>query len=81
MELIMRSKFTILLTCAVFLASAAAAAPGPADRCSASKVKATAKNALKTHLCHAKASKKGLPVDIDCLLKAADRMVVSFYKA
>jgi cysteine-rich repeat protein len=77
----MTSTFTILITCGVLLASVVSAAPAPADRCSASKVKATAKNALKTHLCHAKASKKGLPVDVDCLFKAADRMLASFNKA
>ena len=51
-----------------------------ARRCASKKLKAAAKNLFSRVNCYAKAAKRGLPPDADCLTKAQSKMQSSFDK-
>lgn len=57
------------------------AAPTPAQRCAAAKLKAASKKAAAKLVCHKKAFLKGIPVDSLCLAKAEDKYLTAFAKA
>lgn len=60
----------------------AAAVPAPAlDKCAAAKRKAAAKLIKSISTCYAKAAKKDVPVDSDCLTKARTKFDASLIKA
>ena len=59
----------------------ALAAPTPAQRCAAAKLKAAAKKATGKIRCHEKAILKGLGVDALCLQKAESKFATAFAKA
>ena len=62
-------------------ASVAQAGPTPAQKCSASKIKATSKKASAKLKCHEKAILKGVSVDPLCLTKAEEKFTDAFAKA
>jgi hypothetical protein len=74
-------KFVSLALVAVLAASMADAAPTPAQRCSAAKMKATAKKATAKIKCHEKAMLKGVAVDPLCLAKAETKFTDAFARA
>lgn len=51
------------------------------EACAAKKLKATSKKAAKKLGCYAKATKAGVPVDPECLLKAEESFEKAFLKA
>src|SRR5262245_24812131 len=74
-------KFALLAVVCLAIAPVAFAGPTPAQKCSASKVKATSKKAASKLKCHEKAISKGMAVDPLCLTKAEDKFADAFAKA
>src|SRR5262249_15368781 len=72
---------TIATTLMLALATLASAGGTPDQKCASSKLKAAAKNALDELKCHAKAVKKGVAVDTECIGKAEQKFSDSFTKA
>jgi hypothetical protein len=71
----------VLIAFVAVAASVAQAGPTPAQKCSASKIKATSKKAAAKLKCHEKAITKGVAVDPACLTKAEDKFTDAFAKA
>jgi hypothetical protein len=76
----MRNSLAMALILVV-TAGMAHAAPTPAQKCSATKIKASGKNGNGNGVCASKASKAGLAVDPLCLAKADDKLDRTFAKA
>ena len=73
--------FSLTLVSTVSPQPALAALDADAARCMASKLKTTGKLMQKQLGCYAKAIKKGVAVDTDCLAKPASKLVGAFTKA
>lgn len=75
-----RRAIAVLLVLTSF-SSAAWGAPTSAQRCTAAKLKATAKKQFAKVGCHEKALLKNLPVDPECLAKAEGKFALAFARA
>lgn len=70
-----------LLLSAGLAVRAATAAPTPAQRCTAAKLKAVGKKYLGKLTCASKAALKGLPIDAACLAKVETKFLAAFTSA
>ena len=72
----------VMLALAVLIrADAAVGAVTPGQACAAAKQKAVSKNAAAKLKCHAKATRSGAAVDVECLQKADAKLGTAFQRA
>ena len=77
----MARTLAVILAVVGLLASELQAAPSPADRCAAAKLKAANKKTSAKLKCHQKALAKGKTADPGCLSRAELRFDTAFAKA
>jgi hypothetical protein len=77
----MSSRLAVLVSCCMLLAGVTSAAPDPAARCTAARIKAAAKKTDGKLKCQAVAAAHAIPVDTSCLTKVVLKFSAALARA